>query len=185
MTWPTRFLAVPPNLLTVQPIQSSTKATDAELRAYARAAPEVYTRLQHGFTPEDFAAMRAQPLTPGERVIGEAHLHLFSLAAGAQRLEAELVNGQLVVLKGQHRVVAAHGEGVPFVPVHVRAPDECQLSLVQDRVERDVSAMDPEIVQLHRRLDTELGYAQQPARAVVGERAGQQKSPERLRQGPL
>lgn len=140
------------------------KATQLQLAAYVSAVPEVHRRIAAGFTGADFHQMSVAPLTEDERIVGDAYAHMYAPSGRESRLEAEFQDGVgLVVTRGRHRFAAAEEIGVPFLPVHVRAPDQQALDRISAQLEGEVLAAAPEVVAQQRALD-------QAHQAVYGER---------------
>lgn len=156
VAWPSQFLAIPVAALDIaEPIQPSPKATPEQLRAIMRNVPEIYNRLASGLTPTDFQRMGTSPLNQREQEIAETYKHLYSTSNHAERLEAEFVDGQgIIVTKGRHRVDAARQIGLPYVPVHLRARDQETLARLSSRMEAEVSSMQPTAVDAHRTIDS-------------------------------
>lgn len=175
MTWSTRFVAVPTGQLRQDDqVAPSPKATPEQMRAYMAQVPAVYERLGAGARAEDFYRMRASP-DPRTRAVGDAYHHLFSPAGADHRLEAEMVDGKgFVVTRGRHRVEAARELGLPYVPVHVRAPDEPSLDAATRRLEADLEQACPDVVRTQRELDGE----HRAARAVRERPETQVRGPE-------
>lgn len=156
MSWPARFLPVPVDRLTIDPsvTADSIKASAADMRSWMAAVPEVYRMLENGYRDVDFYRMSTSPINDHAREVGEAYRHLWSDSPSAQPLRAEFVDGVgLQVVKGQHRALAARAEGVPFVPVHVSAPEQVTLDRISNQMESEVAALDPQAVAIHRTYD--------------------------------
>ena len=151
MTWPSQFLPVPSSLLQFDgPVLASPKASPGQLESYVKQVPEIYRRLVAGGSDEDFRGMVTAPLNDYERLLGQTYTHLFTTRPGAERLEAEYVEGRgLVVTRGRHRIAAAQRLGVPVMPVHVRARNEAQLSQVSRLCESQVARVDARLNDLH------------------------------------
>jgi hypothetical protein len=156
MTWSTRFVAVPTGQLQQDDqVAPSAKASPEQMRAYMGHVPAVYAKLGAGARAEAFRQMRTSP-DSRTRAVGDAYHHLFSPDGAEHRIEAEVVDGKgLVVTRGRHRVEAAREIGLPWVPVHVRAPDEPSLDVATRRLEADVEQASPDVVHAHRALDGE------------------------------
>lgn len=154
MTWASRFTAVPTSELTQDtPLNPSAKATQEQTRAYMRSVPAVYEQLRGGATEADFEAMRAST-DPQQREIGNAYYHLFSPSGYEDRIEADYIDGQgLVVQRGRHRVESARELGIEFLPVHIRAADQRTLDILADRAEERMEAANPGTVSAFRTLD--------------------------------
>ena len=154
MTWHTRFVAVPTGRLQQdEQVMPSAKATPEQMRAYMAQVPTVYDKLGAGARADDFRQMRASR-DPQTRAVGDAYHHLFSPDGADHRLEAEVVEGKgLVVTRGRHRVEAARDIGLPYVPVHVRAPDDRTLDVATRSVEAEVEQASPAVVRTQRELD--------------------------------
>ena len=130
------------------------KATKQQLSAYVSAVPEVHRRLAAGFTEADFRHMSSAPLTAHERIVGDAYIKMYSPSGRESRLEAEFhAYVGLVVTHGRHRFSAADDDGAPFLPVHVRAPDQQTLDRISTQLEAEVSRIAPEVLEQHRALD--------------------------------
>jgi len=125
MSWPSAFLMVPVSAIRLsEPLSPSPKASAEQLRTYMRNVPEVYQRLNSGYSAADFARMRESPLNERERRIADTYRHLYADTPGSERLEAEFVEGSgLSMTRGRHRLEAAREVGLTHLPVHVRAPD--------------------------------------------------------------
>lgn len=168
MVWRTRFLAVPTSQLKQdEQVMPSSKASPEQLRSYMTQVLSVYGKLGQGATAEDFLRMHISP-DAQIRAVGDAYYHLFSPAGTDHRLEAEVVDGKgLVVTRGRHRVEAARELGLPYVPVHVRAPDDRTMYVVTNTFEAALSESAPSIVHAQRSLD-----AEHQAVRLVPERSG-------------
>lgn len=154
VTWPARFVAFPTSQLMLDEQLSPTdKATQAQLRAYVKAVPGVYARLQQGATPTQMLALRSSP-SASDRAMGEAYFHMFSPAGREHRIEAEYTQGVgVIVTRGRHRVHAAQHEGLTHLPVHLRAPDRPILDSLVLTYEQQMSLLYPSDVQTHRQLE--------------------------------
>jgi len=151
VAWSERFLPVRTSSLELdEPVRPTAKATEAQLRSYALNASEIYRRLAAGESSERLESLRSTGTTAQERALGETYYRMFSDAGGEHRIEADFVDGRLVVQRGRHRVDAAQRAAVPFFPVHVRAQDETTMAALSARVERDASLTSPAIVDYHR-----------------------------------
>lgn len=106
------------------------------MRGYTRYVPAVYDQFRGGATEADFEAMRTSA-DPQQREIGNAYHHLFSPSGYSDRIEAEYVDGQgLVVQRGRHRVEEARELGIDYLPVHVRAENHRTLNTVVEGAEK-------------------------------------------------
>jgi hypothetical protein len=153
MAWVDRFLPVLSTTLELdEPVMSTDKATEAQLASYARNVTEIYRKLAAGLTPEELEGMRLTGASPQERELGETFHQLFSEGGRDGRIEAEYVDGHLIVQRGRHRVLAAQEGGVPVLPVHVLAHDETTMSALSARIEREVAESSPEALAQHRAL---------------------------------
>jgi hypothetical protein len=154
-----------------EPVRGTAKATDDVIRSYVRNVPEIYAKLEEGWTRDDFARARAGSLSPHEREVAETFHRLFSDASRDDRIEAELVDGRLIVHRGRHRVDAAAREGVALLPVHVRASDDETLANVKARLELEASTIDPTAVESQRRILNEMvsGTSQRDGRRLSDE----------------
>ncbi|MGV1004574.1 MAG: hypothetical protein ACOYEV_07365 [Candidatus Nanopelagicales bacterium] len=154
MAWPTRFLAVPTGQLKQDDqVRPSPKASADQMRAYMAQVPAVYEKLQAGTDATGFQQMRASR-NAQTRAVGEAYHHLFSPAGIDHRIEAEVIEGEgLVVTRGRHRVEAARELGLPYLPVHVRATDDRTLDASTRNFEVALESTDPHVVSAHRKLD--------------------------------
>lgn len=186
MSWPRAFIPVPLSWLQVEPadVSRSPKATPEQLRDWMAAVPEIYRMQCRGVTDTDFQrAGQAPPNTP-ERAIGDTYCHLFSASPSSQPLRADFVDGRgLVVQAGQHRVLAAREEGVPFVPVHVSAPDWEHIEKLRNACESEVRKAGTDFQQvpeLHRRHDEHI-YGQDRERPLEQHRGRERLEPERER----
>ena len=135
---------------------STDKATEAQLASYARNVTEIYRKLAAGLTPEELEGMRLTGASPQERELGETFHQLFSEGGRDGRIEAEYVDGHLIVKRGRHRVLAAQEGGVPVLPVHVLAHDETTMSVLSARIEREVAESSPEALAQHRAASPEF-----------------------------
>ncbi len=172
MAWPTAFLAVPPEDLSVDPDVAieSPKASNSDISRWMGNVPRIYEMLAQGATDVDFHRMATAPTSPAERELGETYRHLFSDSPSAQPLRAELDAGHLTVRSGQHRVRAAQNAAVPLIPVHVAARDEATLVEVRQDLEARAQTEHPEWVAIHRRYDE---HARQETSRVQLERPDQ------------
>ena len=153
MAWIDRFLPVRALTLELdEPVAPTDKATRAQLESYARNVTEIYRRLAAGLTPKELETIRLTGASPEERELGETFHQLFSEDGRDGRIEAEFVNGHLIVQRGRHRVLAAQNGGVPILPVHVRAQDETTMRALSARIEREVAKSNPEALTQHRAL---------------------------------
>lgn len=142
VAWIERFLPVRSSGLHIEDtLQPTDRATDAQLRSYVRNVDELFSRLAAGATPERLAALRTNGATPHERMLGETYQRMFTAGGRDHRIEAEWTGGRLVVQRGRHRVDAAQREGVPFLPVRVRAADEATMRVLAERLERDAAVL--------------------------------------------
>lgn len=185
MSWARRFVAVPTASLRQDRAPAlSPKATPEQLRAFVGPVPAVYEHLRRGATEADFAAMR-QSSDPQKRAVGDTYHHLFSPEGYDHRIEADYEHGQLVVQRGRHRVEAAREVGVPYLPVHVRAPDERILGAITDHAERQVEAGHPGTREVHHGLHAAHRSGDQAVlRSYERDRASNRTSPNRSdRQG--
>lgn len=116
--------------------------------------PELYRLQLAGTSDAEFKRMCDTPRTEQERLLGDTYRHLFSMSPSAQPLRAEFVEGTgLVVQAGQHRVMAAKQLGVPYVPVHIAAPNQAQLEHLRTAFEHDIRELTPHmqsVPELHR-----------------------------------
>lgn len=160
MLWQSRFVAVPTDRLRQdEQVLPSDKASPDQIRAYMRRVPSVYAELGAGAQGEDFQRLRTST-DANRREVAEAFRHLFSQDGYSHRLEAEIVDGTvLVVTRGRHRFEAARELGVPYVPVHVRAPDIRSLDAAARSFENEVGRSAPDVVRAHRKLEAEHGVA--------------------------
>jgi hypothetical protein len=164
VAWVDRFLPVRTTTLEVNgPVAQTEKATDQQLVSYVRNVSEVYRRLAAGVTPEQFEVMRRTAASPAERELGETFHQLFSDRGRDGRIEAEFVDGRLVVQRGRHRVLAAQQSGVPVLPVHVRAQDTTTMVELSTRIERELAVSNPETLAQHRALVFEQANAARAA----------------------
>jgi hypothetical protein len=153
MAWVSRFLAVSATTLELhKPVTPTVKATRAQLASYARNVTEIYRRLAAGVTPAQLEDMRVTGTSPYERELGESFHQLFSAGGRDGRIEAEFVDGHLIVQRGRHRVLAAQADGVPILPVHVRAQDAATMRALSARIEREVAEFNTETLRQHRAL---------------------------------
>jgi hypothetical protein len=190
MVWPSRFLAVPTGYLRPDgSIRASAKASPGQIRDYMASLPAVYQQLCDGAGPAQFEAMRSSP-DPQLRSVGDAYYHLFSQAGIDHRIEADYLTGsELVVTRGRHRVEAAKQLGLPYLPVHVRAPDDRTMDAIADRYDAEVAANAPRVVEAQRRLEAEQSGRQteQPyrlSRTMTRESTRGPDSPDRSRSNP-
>ena len=149
MSWSSRFLPVPTHLLLFdQPTGQTDKATPPQLQQYARNIRIIYEQIHAGMTRADFDQMMQAPLNAQEASVAGTYRHLFTSAPGAQRFEAELLEGRgLVITRGAHRIEAARSEGVAYVPVHIRTRTEDQA----DRITASLlQGVDPTIARYHQ-----------------------------------
>lgn len=181
MTWTSRFLAVPTaRLRSDDDVQASPKASAQHMREYMSNVPAVYKCICEGAGPAQFDAMRGSS-DPQLKAVGDAYHHLFSPAGVDHRIEAELVDGKgLVVTRGRHRVEAAKQLVLPYVPVHVRTPDDRTLQAITRTCEVEVEAGVPTVVEAQRRLDAEHRAARDRAdgRVIRGETHNESRRPD-------
>lgn len=156
MAWPSRFLAVPVARLRVDPdLKPTNKASPEQLRSYVRYVPEVYERLCGDGSLMLLETSRAASASDINRELADSYHHFFSPAGRDGRIEAEFVDGTLVVTRGRHRVNTAQHEGISYVPVHVRACSDDLLTQVTAELESELAMVDPAIVDVQRRLDVQ------------------------------
>jgi hypothetical protein len=149
VSWTSRFLPVPTHLLQFdQPTRSTDKATPAQLQQYARNVGTIYELIDAGMTRAEFDQMMQAPLNAQEASVAATYRHLFTSAPGAQRFEAEFIEGRgLVITRGAHRIDAARSEGVGYVPVHVKTRTEDQADRITVSL---IQAVDPAIARYHQ-----------------------------------
>ena len=155
MPWARRFVAVPTQELRLDdPVTASQKADAHQIRNYMLRVPDVFARLRAGASDADFAALRRDTADSHNREIGEAYLHLFSPEGRSHRIEADYTEERgLVVQRGHHRVEAASGLGLGYLPVHVRAADQQTLDRLSQRYEERIAISDPNTVRAMGALD--------------------------------
>lgn len=134
--------------------------------------PELYRLQCQGVGDTEFRRMCESPKDEREEILGQTYRHLFSTSPSAQPLRADFVDGEgLVVQAGQHRVLEAKRAGVPFLPVHVSAPEVQQLEKLRTAFETEVRglgaehALVPDVQRRHeehQQLDRQLSSDARP-----------------------
>jgi hypothetical protein len=174
------FFSVPTSFLEFDPATSSTtgKMSPEELRRAMSSLPDIYQMRAAGYGDGDFRRMRDEPATEADKVRGTTYLSLFT--ASGQPLRAEFIDQKgLVVIAGQHRALEAKRLCIPYLPMHVTAPDREQLVHIREACEVETRRLTPEmptVPELDRDLDSRL-YGQE--RGPYGDR---QAGPEALEQ---
>lgn len=127
----TRLVPVPTRALHPQLAHpSGVKGYDrATLRMIMSQVPALYGALESGKTACQIAGMERSH-DPAERSLATTARHLFATSPSSRPLRADLDQGQLTLVDGNHRVFAAGLEGVPFVPVKVTARSQQELQQV-------------------------------------------------------
>ena len=146
--WPRAFMAVPTEDLTLDPETSRHPGKYAKTlyESWMRNVPEIYRLRHEGLTDADFHRLANSPTNDRERNLGETYRNLFSTSPSAAPIRASFHEGSgLVVDAGQHRTAAAARLGLPYVPVHVSAPDEYQLDRLRTAFEGSVRQRTPDL----------------------------------------
>ena len=148
MLWPRQFVAVPTRELRFdQEVFGSSKASSAQISAYAARLPEVFARLRAGAMEDDFKALRRAPEGSRDREVADVYFHMFSPKGFSHRVEAEYTEEHgLVVQRGHHRVLAAKELSLGYVPVHVRAADQATLDRLTQGYRDEMARVDPDVV---------------------------------------
>jgi hypothetical protein len=178
MTGPRRLMAVPTSALKVDSDISprSPKGYSArDLQEIAATVPAVYDRIAEGWQPVQFAAARWSADFRDQQ-LGETYCHLFQNSPASASLRADFDGRDLVVDKGNHRIVAARNIAVPVLPVWVTAHTEADL----DRIEQVCSQrIDREGATLYRQAHEVNDRNAQPGRNTLSERARDPEGRER------
>ncbi|HVY09530.1 MAG TPA: hypothetical protein VHB18_05235 [Mycobacteriales bacterium] len=156
--WPRRLMPVPVSRLQVDSSVAATSPkgySDAELRQAMRDVPEIYAMLDRGVPPREILDLRGHS-DPHLRSVGTTYGHLFGATPSSQVLAADVVNGQLEVTKGNHRIRAARQAGVEVLPVEVAAQTAEELDAVASEARGADPARYPRFEQAHARA-TSLG----------------------------
>lgn len=162
--WERRLIPVPVSALRPDPAVTTTSPkgySQHDLDDIARTVPAVYDRLAAGNTPAQILAGRTST-NSHDRAVGQTYAHLFGAVPQAQVLAADLSEGTLDVVKGNHRVLAAQRIGAAYLPVEVRAQTAAEL----DRLSQSFQAAGgPEYQRLqdvHRQVDFGRTRASEP-----------------------
>jgi len=154
-----RFLPVSPELLhtNLRDLEPSPRGySPDELRMIVRSIDQVYARMDAGATHEDLLALRQSP-DARDRSVGEAYACVFRGRDSSHPLRADVVDGELVVDAGNHRVRAAQDLGVRALPVEVRGRDAAEIERTETR---NACILEPEYTRL--RENTDRGAGQRP-----------------------
>lgn len=161
--WPRRLIAVPTSALRIDhgiAPQSPKGYTDRELKEIAATVPAIYDCISHGWSEPDFT-VAARSGDRNLRQLGVTFERLFADPPNEHRLEASFDGRDLVVDRGNHRVLAARRIEVPVLPVWVRTPTPQEGA----RVEADCARVIEDhgagyYLDAHRSLDSERHQAQ-------------------------
>jgi hypothetical protein len=130
------------------------------MQRWMSSVPEIYSRLSSGTTDSEFRQMYEHPQNEHEACLGQTYQRLFRSSDVDQAIQADWVDGKgLEVQAGRHRVAVAQELGVPFLPVHVAAPDPATLYRIRATCEDEVCRLQPDmahVVEVQRRLDADF-----------------------------
>jgi hypothetical protein len=183
MTRPRRLMAMPTSALKVDgdlSPESPKGYSENDLQEIAATVPAVYDRIAAGWHPSEFAAARWSTDSRDQQ-LGETYCHLFQNLTASASLRADFDGRDLVVDKGNHRIVAARNIAVPVLPVWVTAHTEAGLDQIEQvcaqRIDREGATPYRQAHELNDRNS-------QLARTTPRERAGDQEGREREALGP-
>jgi hypothetical protein len=154
--------------------------SERQLQEIAATVPGIYDRINEGWSENDFSAA-ARSNDPKTRHLGETFSRLFEDSSDGTSLVATLNGADLVVDKGNHRVMAARSIGVPVLPVWVEAPTSSDLdriaSACEERMQQEGSHS---YLEAHKKIVQGRGHSW----SIDGERAGTPEGFEKHRSGP-
>jgi len=183
--WARQFVAIPSSRLCLsEPVKGTDKATPSQLRAYANSVTGVYAGLRAGVTPAQFEAAYTTESAAVSRDLAVTYHHLFSPTGVDGRIEADYIDGALVVTRGRHRVDAAQQLGVPVLPVHVRAQNAEVLSGVIREFDSRLATSDPDIVGIQRDLDEQHHLAREHRTPDLAQSATRGEKMSSMESGP-
>ena len=182
MTWTKALMAIPTSALKVDPGISSASShgyTEQQLQEIAATVPAIYNCIDQGWSEADFNEA-ARSSDARDRQLGETFERLFGDANGSSLL-ATFDGRDLVVQKGNHRVLAARSIDVPVLPVWVSAATHEDLDRVSEacghRIQQEGGSA---YLEAHHKLEKGRGHFW----SIDGERAASPEGLERDRSGP-